>query len=68
MNTIPTCIARTSLDGQTMSVYRTATGRLAVERAVGARLELFDTVDELVERIPHDLAAAVRSNLAAAAA
>lgn len=68
MNTIPTCIARTSLGGETMSVYRTAVGRLAVEPAAGARLELYDNLDEVIERIPNELAALVRSNLAAASA
>ena len=65
VNTIPTCIAEWRNGSETMSVYRTAQGRLAVERAEGAGLELYDTVDELAARVPAELAALVRENLTA---
>jgi hypothetical protein len=62
VKTIPICIARTRIGDVTMSVYRTAEGRLAFESAEGAGLELYDSVDDLAERIPDELAVLVRAN------
>ena len=68
MKTIPTCIARARIGDATMSVYRTAEGRLALEPAEGAGLELYDSVDDLFERVPDELAELVRANAAGAGA
>jgi hypothetical protein len=64
VKTIPTCIARADVGDATMSVYRTAEGRLAFEPAAGAGLELYDSVDDVVERVPDELAELVRANAA----
>jgi hypothetical protein len=67
VKTIPTCIARMRVGDATMSVYRTAEGRLAFEPAVGAGLELYDSVDDLVEQVPAELAELVRAHRVGAA-
>jgi hypothetical protein len=64
VNTIPTCIAEWRNGNEKMSVYRTAQGRLAVERAEGASLEVYDTVDEVAAHVPAEFAALVRENFA----
>jgi hypothetical protein len=68
VKTIPTCVARTRIGDATMSVYRTAEGRLAFEPAEGAGLELYDSVDDVVERVPDELAELVRASAAGARA
>jgi len=66
VKTIPTCIARARIGDATMSVYRTAEGRLALEPTEGADLELYNSVDEVVERVPYELAQVLRANAAGA--
>jgi hypothetical protein len=68
VKTIPTCIARARIGDATMSVYRTAEGRLAFEPAKGAGLELYDSVSDVVDRVPEELAELLRANAAGAAA
>jgi hypothetical protein len=68
VKTIPTCIARTRIGDDTMSVYRTAEGRLAFEPTEGARLEMYDSVDDVVDRVPEELAEVLRANAAGAVA
>jgi hypothetical protein len=68
VKTIPTCIARAHIGETTMSVYRTPEGRLAFEPAEGAALELYDSVDDVVERVPDELAQLVRAKAARAGA
>jgi hypothetical protein len=66
MKTIPTCVARTSVGNATMSIYRTAEGRLALERAEGAGLELYDNIDDVIDRVPAAVADSIRANTAGA--
>jgi hypothetical protein len=66
VKTIPTCIVRARIGEATMTVFRTPGGRLAFEPAEGAGLELYDSVDELVERVPDKLGELVRANAAGA--
>jgi len=64
VNTIPTCIARARVGEATMSVYRTAEGRLALEPAEGASLQLYGSLDEVLDRVPAELLEQVRAHAA----
>ena len=68
VKTIPTCIARARVGEATMSVYRTAEGRLALEPAEGTALELYASLDEVLDRIADELVEQVRANAAGMAA
>jgi hypothetical protein len=64
MKTIPTCIARSDDGEGTVSIYRTAEGRIALQRTEGADLEFYDTVEDVVGQVPANVAEQLRASRA----
>jgi hypothetical protein len=68
VNTIPTRLARLELVGETLTVFRTARGRLALQRDPGGEtIAVFESTDAMVGRVPAELVARVRDVLSASA-